>query len=75
MKKYYFSLLMLGLLLMGKINAQNVTRDSLFDFGWKFHRGNIVGAEKPAFDDQNWRLLDLPHDWSIEDLPASQAGN
>ena len=74
MKKYYFSLLMLGLLLMGKINAQNVTRDSLFDFGWKFHRGNIVGAEKPAFDDQNWRLLDLPHDWSIEDLPAGQAG-
>jgi len=39
-----------------------------------FNRGNIVEAEKPAFDDQNWRLLDLPHDWSIEDLPAGQAG-
>jgi hypothetical protein len=25
---------------------------------------------KPSFDDSSWRSLDVPHDWSIEDLPA-----
>ncbi|MGK9369946.1 glycoside hydrolase family 2 TIM barrel-domain containing protein [Melioribacter sp. Ez-97] len=38
----------------------------LFDFGWKFHPGDVEGAEKFDFNDSDWRLLDLPHDWSIE---------
>jgi beta-galactosidase len=37
-----------------------------FDFGWKFTRGDVPGAEQPAFADASWRSLDLPHDWSIE---------
>jgi len=37
-----------------------------FDFGWKFTRGDVPGAEQPAFVDASWRSLDLPHDWSIE---------
>jgi beta-galactosidase len=45
-------------------------RDQPFDAGWRFHRGDAAGAERPEFDDAAWRLLDLPHDWSIEDLPA-----
>jgi len=57
--------------MLGKATAQEVKRDALFDSGWKFHRGNIAGAEKPDFDDKNWRMLDIPHDWSIEDLPVS----
>ena len=36
---------------------------------WRFLRGNAVGAEQPAFDDSMWRSVNLPHDWSIEDLP------
>ena len=38
----------------------------LFDEGWKFHLGDAVGASEAAFDDRNWRSVDLPHDWSIE---------
>lgn len=46
-----------------------VGRDQAFDFTWKFFRG--AGAfEAPDADDSQWRTLDLPHDWSIEDLPA-----
>jgi hypothetical protein len=26
----------------------------------------------PSYDDSHWRTLDLPHDWSIEDLPTRQ---
>jgi len=44
-------------------------RDQPFDSDWRFHRGDVIGAERPAFADSSWRMLDLPHDWSIEDLP------
>ncbi len=37
-----------------------------FDRGWRFHRGDFPGAEVPKFSDADWRILDLPHDWSIE---------
>ena len=33
---------------------------------WAFHLGEVSGAETSEFDDSNWRKLDLPHDWSIE---------
>jgi beta-galactosidase len=39
-----------------------------FDNGWKFLLDSIEGAENPAFIDSTWRTVDLPHDWSIEDL-------
>lgn len=45
----------------------------LFDEGWRFHRGGIQRAEAPETDDSQWRLIDLPHDWSIEDLPGTQS--
>jgi len=40
-----------------------------FNDGWRFHRGDASGADASAFDDSAWRTLDVPHDWSIEDLP------
>ena len=43
----------------------------LFDADWRFQRGGAQGAEAPYFDDSGWRRLDLPHDWSIEDLPGT----
>ena len=43
-----------------------------FNAGWRFHRGDVQGAETPGFDDSSWRTLDVPHDWSIEDVPHSQ---
>ena len=46
------------------------TRDVLFDDGWRFRLGDSSGAERASFDDSSWRALDLPHDWSIEDLPS-----
>ena len=37
-----------------------------FDATWHFHLGELPAASQPAFDDTNWRILDVPHDWSIE---------
>ncbi len=49
----------------------SLMRDILFDSDWRFHLGDLPGAESPAFDDRNWRALSLPHDWSIEDRPGA----
>ena len=43
------------------------------DPGWRFALGEQSGAERPGFDDRGWRILDLPHDWSIEGTPAQGA--
>jgi beta-galactosidase len=49
-------------------------RKNLIDEGWRFHRGDIANAQEVNFKDNDWRNVDLPHDWSIEDLPTGQAG-
>ncbi|PWT89885.1 MAG: glycoside hydrolase family 2 [Blastocatellia bacterium] len=56
-------------------NESSITPRStvLFDSNWRFHRGGAQGAESADFDDSKWRELDLPHDWSIEDLPGTNS--
>ena len=54
-------------------SGQALTRTLLFDANWSFHLGGAQGAESPGFDDSQWRKLDLPHDWSIEDLPNTSS--
>ncbi|MGQ1891657.1 glycoside hydrolase family 2 TIM barrel-domain containing protein [Thermophagus sp. OGC60D27] len=48
--------------------------ETLFDNGWKFQLGDVQGAQMPSFNDSAWRSLDLPHDWSIENLPNQEPG-
>jgi beta-galactosidase len=48
-------------------------RDQPFDDGWRFVRADPPGAELPEFNDASWRTLDLPHDFSVEDLPLRAA--
>jgi beta-galactosidase len=43
-----------------------------FDTAWKFHLGDVSGAEATSFDDQSWTSLDVPHDYSISQ-PFSQS--
>jgi hypothetical protein len=50
-----------------KIELNHEPRQKLlFDDNWKFHLGDVSGADKVDFNDKNWRNLSLPHDWSIE---------
>jgi len=51
--------------------AGNFTDENyrLFDEGWEFKRSDVPGAEEIGFNASDWRKIDLPHDWSIEDLP------
>ena len=43
-----------------------------FNDEWRFLRGDAPGADAESFDDSSWRTLDVPHDWSIEDLPPAK---
>ncbi len=49
-------------------DQQNAASVRPFDSAWKFSKGNIVHAESVDFEDGSWRDLNVPHDWSIEDL-------
>jgi beta-galactosidase len=35
--------------------------------GWRFHKGDVTGAEDPAFDDSGWDAVTLPHTWNAID--------
>jgi beta-galactosidase len=43
-----------------------------FDAAWRFHLGDVSGAQATTFDDSSWTGLDVPHDWSIS-LPFNQS--
>ncbi|RDB02966.1 glycoside hydrolase family 2 TIM barrel-domain containing protein [Runella aurantiaca] len=45
-----------------------VSRNQSFDANWKFKKGKEIDAKAANFNDADWRKLDIPHDWSIEDL-------
>ena len=36
------------------------------DYDWHFHLGDLEQAESPDYPFDDWRKLDVPHDWSIE---------
>lgn len=39
--------------------------ESLLQDGWRFHRGEAVGADAAGFDDSSWEKVSIPHDWAI----------
>lgn len=54
-------------MLMLSISAFGQPRTRMgFNKDWKFFLGDLSQAQSPVFNDQNWRKLTLPHDWSIE---------
>jgi beta-galactosidase len=56
-------------------DTEGKPRTISFDQGWRFLKDNPPNAETPAFNDTDWRMIDLPHDWSIEDLPDQKEGS
>ena len=58
-------------------NNVRIVKD--FNFDWKFNLGDVPEAKVTSFNDENWRTLNLPHDWSVEgefsiDNPAKPEG-
>lgn len=72
MKNSLVIVFILLLIFSNKLMAQK-NSTSNFDDDWSFHLGAAQGAEQAAFDDSKWRKIDLPHDWSIEDLKGTKS--
>jgi beta-galactosidase len=67
MHKVFFSILFFVTAFWACKNNEPQTNNKIpFDFDWKFALNEQQGAEQPGFDDSDWRLLDVPHDFSIE---------
>jgi beta-galactosidase len=75
MKTLRFARLVLFVIMAGRCcvapaaDSAATARERSFDSDWRFWRADAPGAEAPGFDDSKWRTLDVPHDWSIDDLP------
>lgn len=66
--------LALVVLVISVANAQESNYAPLnFDGGWLFHRGAALGAEALRYDDADWRKLDVPHDWSQDNIPGTDS--
>src|SRR5678816_3153888 len=74
MKCHVTCILLCLLVIISHVNAQTTRTEILFDDDWKFFKGDVASAEQPSFDDTSWRAVDLPHDWSIENLPNQTPG-
>lgn len=60
-------LLMFALLISYNADAQLSGRKvENFNLDWKFYKGNVPDGQNPLLNENGWRTLDLPHDWSIE---------
>ncbi len=80
---YVLLLLTVGLSLLSscshnKTKTENILAVSnqprtrlLFDFGWYFHRGDLANGQNAMPDASSWKPVNLPHDWSIKDLPGT----
>lgn len=62
----WWTLSLLAMAMIGSVDAAEVRQVLPLDQDWRFHLGDVAGAEKPEMADAEWRLLDVPHDYSIE---------
>lgn len=50
---------------------------NVYDFnpGWRFHKGDVAGAEALNFDDSAWQVVSTPHTVELEPAEASGGRN
>lgn len=61
MKKIYLTAI--GLITTLSLLAQR--SEQSLEQGWRFTKGEAVGAEKVDFNDSRWESVTVPHDWAI----------
>lgn len=66
MKRILFPLVVIFVGVLTSFASENVRIAESFNFGWRFMAGDVAGAEQPQFDDSQWRKVDVPHDFQIE---------
>lgn len=62
-KQYGLSILLCGSLVTAMAQARI---ESVLSDHWRFHLGEDSAAIDPEYKTTNWRMVKVPHDWSIE---------
>ena len=68
---YSFSFFSIFLIFSFACFSQTTRQKLLFNSDWKFFKGDVKNGEAIKYNDDAWRNVSLPHDWSIEG-PFSQ---
>lgn len=70
MKRLIYAKVFLFCILTNCYGQNNIIsgRNQSFDSNWKFKKYNKLDFISTTFKDDEWRTIDVPHDWSIEDL-------
>lgn len=68
-----YAVIAIFLLTLLNAQAQGLREHQLWDNCWRFHLDDEPKAQEPSYDDANWRLLNIPHDWSIDGRTSSNA--
>lgn len=58
-------LLLVFVIPLSLAEAYAVMGDLNLNRGWRFHLGDMNGAETVGFDDSKWETIDVPHDFQI----------
>ena len=58
-------LVLMALVCVTSVTAQQRVVECL-NFGWRFHAGDVEKAEQVGFNDAGWRMVNVPHDFQIE---------
>ncbi len=56
-------------LILFACNSANQSKARLaedFNFNWKFYQGEVENGESADLNENNWKEVRLPHDWSVE---------
>ena len=61
-----FILFLLSISMFSCAQKQSARETIKFTKDWKFNLADNEAFKNPEFDDSGWRLLNVPHDWSIE---------
>ena len=59
------AIILLALMLTVGITAQSSRKETLLKTGWKFIRADKAAFADEDFDDSNWDVVSVPHDWAI----------
>jgi beta-galactosidase len=76
LQKSLFWLFLISLFLSAcKKKQEIISSPQKIDFDWLFHLGDVENGELPETKTENWRILDLPHDWSIAGEYSQENGS
>ncbi|KAA6299947.1 MAG: Beta-galactosidase BoGH2A [Candidatus Ordinivivax streblomastigis] len=58
-------LFLMAICLWASVATAQTRTEVLLEKNWKFSRTDNAGAVQPEFDDTQWQIVNIPHDWAI----------